>query len=740
MCRRCAWVLATCLTAAACGAASPDPADTGDTVDAADTGDPVDAADTGDTSHAADTVDAADVADTVDAGDAADTVDAADVADTVDAGDVADTVDAGDAADTVDAGDAADIGDTGDAADIGDTGDAADIGDTGDAAASSDTTDTADAAVPPWDGDIPDTGPIPDELRLRRIAVGALDGHQVTTEGVSERGAGYGYGIVPFDADGDGDLDLFVGTVPNSATPACVYENVSAYERPYFRQRADWCAPVGFLAEGGTAVDHDGAGRHALIVSAGTQFYAVSLTPSWQATRLLEPTPRCSAGAIVALDVDADGVLELVSSCNVGFSEGPRVPSVVGNVWERTDDGGWRASERIASPVIANALAIGVLDVDEDGLLDLVTVVDTFGTPDRYDPTSTPGAVIRRCAPDQACTFDRRPLAEDARAWGSFMGLTTLRVGGESRLVMTDIGPFGGFAWRDGASRASELALDPAPFGNVAGSYAFSWGLVTEDWDDDGDDDLLASFGPFAAVANAETTVLSDSVLLQDASGGFAFTGRPFALESHDDHRDPVYRNPRSSRAAIRLDIDQDGRQEVVIAASNGPPFVYQHTGAVRRCTVRPVPRYVATWGSGYRERTADGGWQPIIVHGELLSSEGPWPILRRPAGEVQFPSGAVLPYDCGDRGVVDVEEPEWLRAFQSAGGVRVIIDTSVWSGPVDAVRVAWREADGAVALADAVRSDDQWFVPGIGAAREVMVAIDGQWVARWLTPTALGG
>lgn len=625
-----------------------------------------------------------------------------------------------------------------------DTADAADTADTADATPADATeTDVADVSfdvVPPWDGEVPDTGPIPDELRLRRIEVGAISAHQVTTPGVSERGAGYGYGLVPLDADGDGDLDLFVGTIPNSDRAACVYENVSLAERPYFRERADWCAPVGFVATGGTAVDMDGDGRHELVVAGGTQFYAVSLAPWWSAERLAEPTARCSAGALVPVDLDADGTLELVSSCTVGFTEGPRIPSVAGNVWEHDASEGWRSSERLASPVVANALGIGVLDVDADGLLDLVTVVDTFGTPDRYDPNATPGAVLRRCAPGTECAFERVPLAEGAPAWGSFMGWTVVRINGAERWVMSDIGPFGAFAWRDGESRSDELALDPAPFGNAAGSYAFSWGLITEDWDDDGDDDIFASFGPFAAVASASATVLSDSVFLQDETGAFAASGRPFELESHDAFRDPVFGNPRASRAAIRMDIDQDGRQELVIAAINGPPFVYQHTGAVPRCTLRPQPRYAVTWGAGYRERSPDGAWHPVIVHGELHSSEGPWPVMRRPAGELQFPSGAVVPYACGERGVIDVEEPEWLRVFPGAAGVALSVDPDAWPEPVRTVDVALRNAAGEVQVVAASLADGLWSIADAADAAALLVAVNGRWVARWLPLPAEDG
>lgn len=661
-----------------------------------------------------------DAGDTTESFDASDGRDAADVADADDGsllGDVDGQPDAEDARDDTDA--SLDAGlDAGDATDGDDAGDVADSEDDGDDVDGDAVTD-ADSI---WDG----------TPRLIRIDVGALGEHDPAVPGVAGNDFAYGYGMTPFDADGDGDLDLFVGTLPASTLAACVYENASTPGSPTFVRRPEWCAPAEQRVTAAVAADVDGDGVQELVAMSDDGLWAVRLEPSWTGTAMAGAHEDCTFGAATFVDADSDGVLELQTACIADF-RGRRGPELPGTRWQYAPDLDRWAPDSSVFAIEEHALSLATTDADGDGLLDIVTVVDAFATPETVVRSIDPGGVHRRCRPDEGCTSVVERFDPGLPAWGSFMGFERLP-GSTPRFVLGNIGPFGAFARGDAGFASADLRLPRAFFGESTGQFLFSWSVLADDWDDDGDVDLLATFGHFAVQQGAFHLEHADRVFLADETGALTPSDAPeFRFEDPHDHLDGATGEPRTSRAAIRFDVDLDGSQEVIVAAANGPPFVYRHEGVSPRCTLRPASRYVASAGAGFAWRGRDGVWWPGPTGGEVLSSDSPW-VLAPATGTLEFPSGYRVPYHCGDAATLDVAEPEWLHVIADEGGVlRVLIDRRAAPGAGLDLRVAV-ETDAGVILvtpeADAAHAAYTARLPD-GALR-AMVEIDRRWIGRW--------
>ena len=666
---------------------------------------------------------------------------AADASDTEDAADSAtDAAEAdGVAADTQ--GDDADV--TGDApVDVGSEADALPDDATGDAADVADATPAADvvdadAERDPAADTVPDATPVFGP-RFVRLPDTGLQAHDPVTEGTTDRSFAYGYGMTPFDADGDGDLDLFVGTVPDSTLPACVYENVSTAGRVRFATRREWCAPLTDQPTAALAVDPEGDGVSELIAMTDDQLWFVRLEDGWSAIALQGGGEECVFGSGAVVDIDHDGQLDVVTGCLLDF-RGRRGPEVRGTEWSwDTSTEAWnpRASTRFAPE--AYVLGFGVLDIDEDGLLDVASIVDTLATPDSYDSTRNPGGVALGCVPGDSCDAVTIPWHNGGAAWGSFMSLEPVRIGAGREFILGDHGPPGVFTWGDGGGTVGTAGFPDDIFGTAIDEYPFSWGTLRDDWNDDGLDDLVIASGYFSSNPMDITLIdHRDRCFVQGLPGSFVPVESGLAFEPHSDHLVPSTGAPRASRAAVRFDADLDGTQEIIILAVNGPPFVYRHSGAIPRCTIRPRPSVVETAGAaGYRWRAAGGSWRLGPVHGETLSSDAPVVIVPSGSGELEFPSGARVRYECGAGGALDLDEPEWLRLSSDARGAVVSIDAAGWRGEAP-TNVSWMDdAPGATLRTAEPIESGLWLLSDSLPDHRIMLQLDGRWVGRWLSPT----
>jgi hypothetical protein len=310
------------------------------------------------------------------------------------------------------------------------------------------------------------------------------------------------------------------------------------------------------------------------------------------------------------------------------------------------------------------------------------------------------------------------------------MGLEVFPYGGEEVWVLSDRDRPVPKTLGDDGFRDAVLALPDLPF-VVDGFRQTSWALVSGDWNGDGHADLFVTFGTVGPTTNPART--RNTFLLSDpATGQLAPAGEQLPTQDPEDFRDPVFDWYRSSRGAIRIDIDQDGTEEIIVANTNLPPHILGIRGTPRRCTIEPVPREVLDAG-GYRIERADGVWVPVNVHGENLTHDGRYLLADSVSGRVQFPSGARVPFACSETGRarVTVEEPAWLEAAWASDTLSLTVDASVLARAPSTVGI-WLRTESGDVWRDAALVGDAWVVEGVPRLSTYLIRLDSRWVARW--------
>jgi hypothetical protein len=588
-------------------------------------------------------------------------------------------------------------------------------------------------------GDVPEDVEHVSAPSFVRVAAGALAEHQVATENVTVRGFGYGYGIAPADPDGDGDLDLFVGTLPLSAIPACIYENVSTPGNIEFVRRERWCAPLEWELQSAVGLDADFDGEHELVAVSETAAYLFRERVGWTERGMIDEFERCDGGPIAAIDVDWDGDLEVVVGCLPDIRARSGIRQGTGFTLEiNTERWVLEQADHDIFPLQENTIGLGVADANLDGLPDLISVVDTFGSPRSFSPEVEPSALLRRCGPDRGCGSERVRFGDRALAWGSHMGLEVVTMpDGRDAYWLADRDEPRPVHYGDEFFTPSPLTLPSEPFGDSEG-YFDIWGIVAGAWNSDSIPDFFLATGRAAPQQDGVAVSSHDSILTSalDDRGMRAQLDAPASEQFEDPnaHRDPIHGSPRSSRAAIQQDIDQDGRAEIIVAASNGAPFVYVAEEGAEVCMVRPHAQTAATWGASFRILGASGVWATGPAHGEVLSNDGPWLITAEREGTLRFPSGAAVPYRCGPNTVIDVVEPSWLTHVLVGGALSVTVDERVWWNGEPTKVEAWVDSTDTAELIELEGAGGLWKSRALAleGPTRVLLRIDGQWVARW--------
>jgi hypothetical protein len=584
---------------------------------------------------------------------------------------------------------------------------------------------------------------------LRRVELGALT--QRRAYDVLDN-LGFGGGL--FDMDGDGDLDLFVGDSRRSAPSApCVLRNTSAPGRLSFEPAEGLCDDPR-LAGGfaGWAMDLDRDGADELIMVGKGTVKLLRATPQVEVTDLAGPLgelgARCYAGSALPIDLDWDGFLDLVVGC-----QGIEAPEQVNLVWRYDPDAGallfdedeaWRDMDERGID-----LGLGVLDVDQDGLLDVIAVNDTFSTRDTPPDLPLPsGGVWRRCPPTERCVGQLWRYGQGNAESGSFMGAGNVWVDGlGEHLYLSDWGPNRLLAFTpDGAVRdnAPGLGVDQ---GFADGILVFSWGVVVEDLDRNGLDDLLVAQGmqppvldnnPDAPQELYRQSLPSfpkhhDQLLLQTEGGAFEAAGEARGLQPHsladsgDDER------VSASRGAVKADLDLDGHLEILLGALEGHLRLYSEepttTGDPPRCTLIPRPRVVPAVGYGYAVADpAMARWRRRDIQGQHRFGASPWVLSDLNQGFFRFPSGAVVAFDCDNTpGPLVVEEPDWVRVERQGPDLLVTfpdLAPTTLEAHVRTPQGAYRAA--------VQPQPDGWLVQDIPQGEAVMLKLDGRWLQRW--------
>ncbi len=552
----------------------------------------------------------------------------------------------------------------------------------------------------------------------------------------------HGAGVALLDFDGDGDLDVFVGTSFESR-PACLLRNES--EPRLFRFEEERCFPELEWAAGGFGVDSNRDGLHELVITGPRLARHIDLVTG-EETDLLQfenAYEGCAAGAVASHDIDWDGQPDLFIGCHAPIPARGVVPNFA---LRGFGDGTWAEFPYRVGGTSANenTLALGVIDIDDDGALDLVTIDDTYSTDGARQTFNFPGGIRRRCAPTDDCLDELWHFSATASRWGSFMGVGNLHVEGVgdalyladwgvNRLVRfgegdpEDLMDESGLAY--GYVDAGEL---PFRFGFDDRLPLFSWGVLVDDFDFDGRDDVFVTQGLVPALPGENAFGYHFPMIgLQTESGHFdllvaiAGVDVPTRADAYPaDH-------PASSRGIAKADLDGDGVMELLVAPQAGFVQVYSEADplgvAPARCTIIPENWAVPSFGFGYAVDEGNG-FRRRDMQGQLLTGTSPWVLTSARSGIFRFPSGYVAEFECDEDNQVVVTEPPWIQL--DATETQVLVEVA--RSDVGLVEVFGRAASGDARLLGS--GEPPRFSIERGEADQLVLRVDGKWVPRWWT------
>ncbi|MBM66347.1 MAG: hypothetical protein CMH55_08955 [Myxococcales bacterium] len=341
-------------------------------------------------------------------------------------------------------------------------------------------------------------------------------------------------------------------------------------------------------------------------------------------------------------------------------------------------------------------LAFGMVDMNDDGLLDFITAND------------------------------------------SYMGLGLVKIHGRGdHLFIADEGPNRLVRYENGASIniVDDVGLTLA---TRNGTDLESWGTVVEDFDRDGDDDLYVTQGMIERVPISAWADHYDFMALQQDDGRFLILTDEVGVSVHD-HQDSlddtfVY----SSRGTVKADLDLDGALDLLTVPFEGHVRLHAEVplrdGPGARCTLVPRSRYVPTYGYGYAV-AAQGTetWFRRDMQGQMRLGASPHVLSSATRGRLRFASGAEIAFDCrGQPGPVVVEEPNWIRWEAQVEGHSVFLHMPWYDGGQPVVRVALRQADGSSRIVHASMDRTRFDIATNASDIQAMLQVDGRWIPRW--------
>ena len=280
--------------------------------------------------------------------------------------------------------------------------------------------------------------------------------------------------------------------------------------------------------------------------------------------------------------------------------------------------------------------------------------------------------------------------------------------------------------------------------GHIGLEPIFSWGVVVDDFDRDGRDDLFISNGTLGAdqfMRNGSVLIGSqaqfdahfDALLLQRDQAEFVLHGAnlgitPFTqTDSRHDER------PYASRASVKADLDGDGFIDLLTVGLEGVPRLHREVPNQRpdppRCTLVPVDRYVHGFGVGHAI-IPEGDRRPRQwdSQGQHRSGASSFVLTPWTRGSLRFPSGAEVPYDCqGQPGPLVLHEPHWLDHTIEGQSLSLTIGAEAPSGTAS----VYCEPSGQTVATTA--NDAQQFSAQLPQGTErFMLRFGERWVPRW--------
>jgi hypothetical protein len=495
------------------------------------------------------------------------------------------------------------------------------------------------------------------------------------------------------------------------------------------------------ITAGGIDVDADG--HDELLLLGDRLLSLVRFHPTPQVVDLREaigpddPRLACRAGAYAATDLDADGIIDLLVGCQ--SHDVPRGIEQQNIALRQTVDGEFVLLGDAYNPLRNDGvtLAIGVVDIDDDGLLDITLINDTFVKSGGASNHLATGAALFRCPPGADCTYTSTTFDDGDRAWGSFMGVGSVQISGAgSHLYITDWGAnrLLGFAGRVPRDAAADHGITVAFSDSLP---LFAWSVLVDDFDRNGLDDLLVTQGSASPTAFEGYAEHRDVLLLQGGAGEFTQHSDDVGLGPPTHEDSGVEARVYASRGAARVDLDGDGRLEFVVTGLEGVTKLYTelptNDNAADRCTLLPRPRVVPGYGVGYAvRRSSDGIWHRRDMQGQPRFGSPSSILTSHARGQLRFPSGAIVPFDCSvGPHRLTVSEPDWIDV-RADGAILVRLDTPWATDPIQ-VDVAIRDLHGQVrATVAQLRDDGVWWTPLRLGDDAAMIKIDGRWTARW--------
>lgn len=576
------------------------------------------------------------------------------------------------------------------------------------------------------------------QLRFSRVRAPAIDGH--TTGEVKT----YGAGGALFDMDGDGDDDLMLGAYEfDTDSPPCIYENVSTPGEIEFAPVEGLCGWSFGQAITGGGIDVDGDGREEFLLLGLEVIRLLRFHPEPAVIELRDAIPRgnprrvCMAGAYAATDFDHDGRIDILIGCQ--SLKIPRSAEQVNIALRQTEEGGFELWDVPGYEALSDdgvTLALGVIDADQDGLLDVVIVNDTFVESGGDTNHLRTGTLAYRCAPGATCAFDQRTFGEGTRAWGSYMGVGNVRIGGAGdHLYITDWGP-NRLLRSDGRELRDLAAEYRVDLGTNLGLPIFAWSALVDDFDRNGLDDLLVTQGSASPDQFGGYRNHRDVLLLQTGDGDFIAQDREVGLDesTHEDslHDLRVF----SSRGAVKADLDGDGYLDFIVTGLEGHTKIFSETPTVdnapNRCTLIPVPAIVPGHAVGYAVRPSwSQDWHRRDMQGNPRFGAARGVLTSHPRGTLRFPSGAEVQFDCTEDRRQIVAEPAWVDVRLDDGELRITLDTP-WLEAPPTLEVAARSDGGGVRISSTERDGETWSTALDTHERAVMLKLNGKWIARW--------